>query len=479
MTGTPSEPTYRWPEEDKLGRKKDADILLRFIAGKLEQRDKAGLTRSYVLNLDSQWGSGKTFFLKNLKDQITANGQVAVYVDAWQDDHSNDPFMAVVSGIEEELKSVINDEDAFSGVKDAVRPFVSNTLKVLGSGVKSGLVYAAKRQFGQDALDKLGEVFSAEGDDDDDILARNAAILKATNSAIDAAGVAISSSFSASKQARASFRQNLEELTRELGKLDSIRMPVFVLIDELDRCRPSYAVELLEEVKHLFNVENMVFILATDTEQLAHAVSGVYGSSFDGRRYLSRFIDRTYRFREADIGSFVEYCLHMNGLSENDFTLPGTLKVFVFLSNAFKHANASLRYIEQIVDYLSTFTATWGHENLKINLILLFDLAVRAHPESVKLDGSKPEALKAIYRFGSSRLNHKDTEISIERMVLIIKDYSASAIDRSAPDLFHEWVLQTVRNESITMNLHNKGLAGEYPRMFQDMLSVRDTLADD
>jgi hypothetical protein len=479
MTGTPSEPTYRWPEEDKLGRKKDADILLRFIAGKLEQRDKAGLTRSYVLNLDSQWGSGKTFFLKNLKDQITANGQVAVYVDAWQDDHSNDPFIAVVSGIEEELKSVINEKDAFSGVKDAVRPFVRDTLKILGSSLKSGFLHAAKRQVGQEALEIAGGVFSGEGGDDDDIQARNTAISKATEAAIDAAGIAISSRFSASKQARASFRQNLEALTRELEKLDSVRMPVFVLIDELDRCRPSYAVELLEEVKHLFNVENMVFILGTDTEQLAHAVSGVYGSGFDGRRYLSRFIDRTYRFRETDIGSFVDYCFHMNGLSENDFGLPEELEVIAFLSNAFKHANASLRYIEQIVDYLSTFAATWDHENLKINLILLFDLAVRAHPESVKFNGSKPEALNATYRFSSTRLNHKGAEINIERMVRIIKDYSASAIDRSAPDLFHEWVLQTVRNESRTKNLHNTGLAGEYPRMFQDMLSVRDTLADD
>jgi hypothetical protein len=490
MTETPSAPTYRWPEEDKLGRKKDADILLRFITGKLEQRAKAGMTRSYVLNLDSQWGSGKTFFLKNLKDQITANGQVAVYVDAWQDDHSNDPFIAVVSGIKEELKSVINDEDAFSGVKGAVRPFARNTLKILGSSLKSGLVHAAKRQVGQEALEIAEGLFSGDGDDDN-IEARNNAILKATESAIDTAGIAISSRFIASKQARASFRQNLEELTRELEKLDSVHMPVFVLIDELDRCRPSYAVELLEEVKHLFNVENMVFILGTDTEQLAHAVSGVYGSGFDGRRYLSRFIDRTYRFRETDISSFVEYCFHMNGLSENDFGTPVGLEVFVFLSKAFEHANASLRYIEQIVDYLATFAATWDHEGLNINLILLFDLAVTAHPESVKSESSRFLALSTSYGFQNyANYAHGVTtsNLSIGGMVKKIKDYSADVrIIPEAKNAFEQWASMMVVDEfNVVRSLNqNRGLgqnmvmADEYPRMFQDMLSVHDAFVVD
>lgn len=488
MSQTPVNPTYSWPKEDRLNRKKDADILLRFIAGKLEQRAKAGLTKSYVLNLDSQWGSGKTFFLKNLKKQITANGQVAVYVDAWQDDHSNDPFLAVVSGIEDEMERVIQDHDSFSRVKDAVLPVTRSTLKIIGSSVKSGMFHFAKKQVGEEALEAVGELFNVD-ESNNVIEANKDAIFKATDSAIDAAGTAILSGFSASKLARASFRTNLEKLTQELEKLDSLRMPVFVLIDELDRCRPSYAVELLEEVKHLFNVENMVFILGTDTEQLAHAVCGVYGSGFDGRRYLSRFIDRTYRFRETDIRNFVEYCMHMHGLSDKGFSNPGELDMYSFLSEAFEYAKVSLRYIEQIVDYLATFAATWEHEDLKINLILLFDLAVKAHPESEKLEGHRYLALSKTYNFQAFKRGSMNQiiEVPIEEMVDGINSLSLDIRSIAEPkNEFQLWAFDMVREEVKAIRLLNsnrnsdviKGIADEYPRMFNDMLGIHDALAD-
>ncbi|HAS8442505.1 TPA: hypothetical protein I7740_25080, partial [Vibrio vulnificus] len=69
--------------------------------------------------------------------------------------------------------------------------------------------------------------------------------------------------------------------------------PVYVLIDELDRCRPSYAIEIIESVKHFFNTKNFVFVVATDTEQLQHSVKAVYGEGFDAHSYLSRFFHKT------------------------------------------------------------------------------------------------------------------------------------------------------------------------------------------
>lgn len=487
MSKTKSNTAYSWPQNDKLERYKDADILLRFISGKLEQRAKAGLTRSYVLNLDAQWGSGKTFFLKNLKEKISANGQVAIYIDAWQDDHSNDPFIAVISGIQEEIDRVIENNDSLSRVKNAVLPVTSSTLKILGSGLKSGMLHMAKKKIGEEALKELGELLNR--DEKNEVIKTNKeAILKFTDTAIDATGTAILSGFSASKQARTSFRENLEDLTRKLESHDPGSMPVFVLIDELDRCRPSYAIELLEEVKHLFNVENMVFILGTDTEQLAHAVSGVYGSGFDGRRYLSRFIDRTYQFRETNINSFVEHCLQMHGLSDSAFGIPDEIGVSQFLSQAFEHCNASLRYIEQIIDYLATFTATWEHKTLKINLILLFELAIKAHPESARSPDQRYLALGAHYTFRtySRNMAYSDKDLNIEDMLFIIKEYSKNFDGiNDANNSFERWAYEIVRNEIVFMNTlnknrdsgHRKGIAEEYPRMFHDMLSVHDAFA--
>ena len=76
-------------------------------------------------------------------------------------------------------------------------------------------------------------------------------------------------------------------------------------VDELDRCRPTYAVELLERIKHLFEVDNIVFVLALSTGQLESSIRSLYGDGLDAPGYLRRFIDLEYPLREpaADVYS--------------------------------------------------------------------------------------------------------------------------------------------------------------------------------
>lgn len=62
-------------------------------------------------------------------------------------------------------------------------------------------------------------------------------------------------------------------------------------IDELDRCRPTFAIELLERIKHLFDIQNIVFVLSIDKEQLEASTAAAYGSAINAPEYLRRFID--------------------------------------------------------------------------------------------------------------------------------------------------------------------------------------------
>jgi hypothetical protein len=105
------------------------------------------------------------------------------------------------------------------------------------------------------------------------------------------------------------------ELTSKLHAA-GVNSPLFVMIDELDRCRPSYAVTVLERVKHLFEANDVVFIFATDTNQLQHTIRGAYGGDFDGRSYLSRFFDRRYSFPEPRLGEFVKSKLDLIDLTK-------------------------------------------------------------------------------------------------------------------------------------------------------------------
>jgi len=100
MSDAPTKDGFKaiW-QDDKLDRQRDAEIIRQFTLGHLDLRERAGLTRTYVLNLDADWGSGKTFFLEKLKAHLEHHGHIAVYINAWEDDYSAEPFLTVVDAI--------------------------------------------------------------------------------------------------------------------------------------------------------------------------------------------------------------------------------------------------------------------------------------------------------------------------------------------------------------------------------------------
>ena len=82
--------------------------------------------------------------------------------------------------------------------------------------------------------------------------------------------------------------------------------PIVVFIDELDRCRPSYAVELLETAKHIFSVDHVVYVLAVNRSELAHSVKTLYGDGFGATAYLRRFFDIDFRLPTPDREQFMQ-----------------------------------------------------------------------------------------------------------------------------------------------------------------------------
>src|SRR5690606_34703090 len=109
------------------------------------------------------------------------------------------------------------------------------------------------------------------------------------------------------------FHKKLEEYIAE----NSIGKPIVFIIDELDRCRPDYAVSVLENIKHLFSVKGIVFVLSIDKEQLGHAVCGVYGSEkMDSNEYLRRFIDVEYSLPAPELKNYLAYLMEVHKLNE-------------------------------------------------------------------------------------------------------------------------------------------------------------------
>jgi hypothetical protein len=264
---TPSPPIYvRQPsyvgegpfQNDLFNRKALAEALTGYI-----NRTKDGC----VLGLDAPWGEGKTWFGRNWRAMLEADGYQTIYLDAFEQDYSEDPFTVLAAEILQTL---------------AAKSIKGSTEKLRTASVKLGkTLLPAAAKIG---INTLGKLLLGTQDLTDNI---NEAIEKLDEKIADAAEKYIESRLSQSdseKKSVTGFRTALAEFAAAQDK------PVVFFIDELDRCRPDFAVRIVERVKHFFDVPNLVFVLLLNREQLLRAIEGVYGSGFDANAYLGKFI---------------------------------------------------------------------------------------------------------------------------------------------------------------------------------------------
>jgi hypothetical protein len=240
-----------------LSRKKLAERLTGYL-----DRLKEGA----VLAIDAQWGDGKTWFGRNWAKSLEDNGHKVVFIDAFEQDYIEDPFLLIAAEIAEALK----DED--EGIKEFREKATGVMKAILPVGTKVLMNIAGRVVLGSgDASEEIKDAFEA-----------------ASDSTADAASEWIKEKLQDHAQEKASlqhFRNELEAVANSQEK------PIVIFIDELDRCRPTFAVRLIERIKHFFDVPNVVFILLINRDQLEKAIKGVYGSETDAAAYLGKFVN--------------------------------------------------------------------------------------------------------------------------------------------------------------------------------------------
>lgn len=129
--------------------------------------------------------------------------------------------------------------------------------------------------------------------------------------------------YKATQSAIINFKKGMEILIKEITETKSQKLPLFIIVDELDRCRPNFSIELLENIKHLFGVDGVYFVVATDTNQLGHSVQAIYGSNFNGRRYLQRFFDQEFTLPDPENRLFSRFLFGKHRLlGEEKFLTP-------------------------------------------------------------------------------------------------------------------------------------------------------------
>lgn len=261
-------------KEDKLDREKLAPILTSIADVYADS--------GAVLAIDGEWGSGKTTFVKMWRQYLCNKGYKTLYFNAWETDFIEDPLIALMG----ELKEVIGTNPKF---KTLTKNICRVVLKAGSEVVKAGV----KKLTGVDT-----DIVKASIDETTDIFQEQINSYKEQ-------------------------KDELEKIRKELGEYVSTELqdnthPIVFFIDELDRCNPHYAVKLLERVKHLFEVPNIIFVLAVNIKQLQYAIQGYYGSSnIDGQEYLKRFIDLNYTLPSPNLRDYTEFLFESH--SFNDF----------------------------------------------------------------------------------------------------------------------------------------------------------------
>ena len=312
-------------KNDLLDRKEPVEILTHLV-GSIEG--------PCVLAVDAAWGTGKTTFLRIWAQYLKNQSFPVIEFNAWETDFTGDPFVALSSELTDGLSEYTDDPipekvaAAKNAAKEVLQRAVPGIIRVATGGILD-LSPLMEKEIGQFLASQAQERLT---------------------------------SYQEARKSVQHFRTVLQDMASTLAATHQNR-PLVVVIDELDRCRPSYAVELLEVAKHLFSVNHIVFVLAINRSELAHSIRSLYGSDFDGDGYLRRFFDIDFQLPHPEREKFINALLgaiqfdqyftrthNKEGQLENDaFKL---LRVFLSKSDL------SLRMVAQAIRRLGLMLAS-------------------------------------------------------------------------------------------------------------------------
>ena len=253
-------------KEDLLKRKPYAEILTKVLSI---------YTNGAVIALNGKWGTGKTTFVKKWQKMLEKQKFNTVYFNAWQSDYVDDPLIPLIANLNQCKHIDEKQEKKFAEVLNAGFKILMGTAIGLGKGLI--------KTVGNDIL----------------------------TSGIEALGNEVNNIFKKQVDESAKQSSNMEDFKKALDeyvKYLNSEKPLIYFVDELDRCNPTFAVKVLERIKHLFEIKSIIFILSIDKDQLENSIKGYFGSGIDAEEYLRRFIDISYNLPQPELKNF---CGHL------------------------------------------------------------------------------------------------------------------------------------------------------------------------
>lgn len=265
-------------DKNPLGRNKNLKVMIQFLNN---------IDGQLVLNLDGSWGTGKSIFLKQLE-----------YIN-----HHDYAFPTTI--VEKNAPNLTNN------FRDKYEIFYFNAWEndLYGSPLES-LIFQLLIKFSevdergaqvQNNIERVNKFLKVAG-----LLSGNALLKKISGGLIELSDITaekegITKTVTSTEKRKQAIMELLNLVVESIGK------QLLIVVDELDRCKPSYAVELLEVVKHFFNSNDIVFLFASNKSELTHTVKLIYGQEFDGYKYLNRFFDFEFTLPTINVKEYLRY----------------------------------------------------------------------------------------------------------------------------------------------------------------------------
>ena len=277
---------------DYLSRQPYLDLLKSIIA------NQCGNPSGYSFAIDGEWGSGKTWILQELEKQLLEDSEhkyLIFHYNVWENDFYEEPLVAILSVMIECLKKHKTNVKEKDSAKKIVTSSITALTKVAGTIIENkwkinpnDIVEAVK-----DSGKAIGNIKLTKSDFNNMLPLENA----------------------------------LKQIKDVITKL-SKELHILLIVDELDRCLPEYAIKVLERLHHICNEMSVIQILAINKKNLAESICKVFGKTFSEKeninawqklfadKYLQKFVDVVIPLPNGKLENKLDI---LNGL-ENNFT---------------------------------------------------------------------------------------------------------------------------------------------------------------
>lgn len=258
------------------------------------------------ISLDARWGEGKTFYVRQIEKTLEYQTMKNFSIDDTQDELDKMKLYFTGTTLEEiDLKHsylpVYYNAWLYDNHGDPLMSLLYVIVKKCGIWIDSKLT--------KDKTEKLKDLIKS---------------VQVSLGMFSIGGDKVIDSFIEKDifkdiQLAEDIRQKVKEIFNEIIEEQTQKLVIF--IDELDRCKPSYALEMLERIKHYFDDDRIIFIVSVNKEQLTHTISNYYGNGFDSTGYLNKFFDINAYLPPVDrknqeFLSQYSNCRHLNEMVE-------------------------------------------------------------------------------------------------------------------------------------------------------------------